>query len=274
MSEETTANVVDVVSEPTQVETTEQETQVAESETQNTEQAVDKTENAVPSTEQTKAEKSFTQAELDGIVQKRIERERVAIQREAQNHPGLSFLNELAQQNNVSVEQLVDHWKQQTEQERINELLQNNIPEPLAKEILEGRKFREQVQAQQKQTEAQQKQQQMIGEFTKLYPDLKPADIPDTVWADVVEKGKPLTDAYRAHEVELLRADKAKLEQALQIRDKNAENAGSTPGSVTGMGSVPSDFISKATFDQNKNNRTWLVKNLDTIQKSRSKWKG
>jgi len=168
---------------------------------------------------------------------------------ELANHPGLAYLNEIAQANGVTVDQLVGHWKQQNEQARLDELIQNNIPEDVAREIIEGRKFRQQYTQEKMTAEQQRKQQGMYVEFIEEFKDVKPEDVPAEVWQEV-NNGKSLVDAYTRHENRTLRDRLAKMEETLQTRQKNDQNAQSSPGSVTGNGSVPTGYYSKEQVEK------------------------
>jgi len=168
---------------------------------------------------------------------------------ELANHPGLTYLNEIAQANGVTVDQLVGHWKQQNEQAKLDELIQNNIPEDVAREIIEGRKFRQQYTQEKMTAEQQRKQQGMYVEFMEKFPEVKPEDVPAEVWQEV-NSGKALVDAYTRHENQALKDRLAKMEETLQTRQKNDQNAQSTPGSVTGKGNVPTGYYSKEQVEK------------------------
>jgi len=168
---------------------------------------------------------------------------------ELANHPGLAYLNEIAQVNGVTVDQLVGHWKQQNEQAKLDELIQNNIPEDVAREIIEGRKFRQQYTQEKMTAEQQRKQRGMYAEFMEKFPEVKPEDVPAEVWQEV-NSGKPLVDAYTRHENQALKNRLAKMEETLQTRQKNDQNAQSSPGSVTGNGSVPTGYYSKEQVEK------------------------
>jgi len=259
MSEEMA--VSEVVSEVT-IEPTE----TTAVETQNTE-TVETPADTVPSDE-TKAEKEerlFKQAEVDSIVQKRLDRERAKIMRE---DPALSYVSKLAQQNNMTVEQFVAACEESDKQTKISELAQTGqIPDEIAQELYESR--------QEKQARLEmQKRLAPVNELLQYYPNLKPEDIPESVWQETITKGKSLAAAYAKYDSDLKAAEIAKLKESMQIREKNAENADVSPGSVTGNGSVPADYISKEVFEQKRSDRDWVKKNLETIQKSRSRWKG
>lgn len=256
----------------TAVETAEVTTETTTQETPSVEQVVT-TENTEPSAE-VKPEKTFTQAELDQIIQKRLEREQKKYQQEYGSHPGLSFLQERASSFGMTVEQFIEGVRRQDEEARINQLVDSqNIDPELAKEILENRKFREQYEQEKRANETQRQREQRINadisKFQSLYPDVK--EVPEEVWKEV-DEGSTLVDAYARHENRTLKDEISKLKETLQIRENNAKNAATSPGSMTGQGGTEGEFITRDAFEANKSNRQWVVKNLSAITKSRAKW--
>jgi len=221
------------------------------------------TADAAPDAE-TKEERLFKQAEVDSIIQKRLDRERAKIMRE---DPALSYVGKLAQKNNMTVEQFVAACEEADKQAQISELAQTGqIPDEIAQELYESRR--------EKQARAQMQQRLApVNELLQYYPDLKPEDIPESVWRETVSNGKSLAAAYAKYDSDRKAAEIAKLKESIQIRGNNADNADVSPGGVTGGGS-PSDagFISAETFEQNKNDQRWIIKNLSKIQDSRKKW--
>ena len=149
-----------------------------------------------------------------------------------ENDPRLSFVESQAQRYGMNVNDYIQAVNAQAEQERINELIEQNIPESIAKEILENRKFREQYENERKQYQAEAQKKQQYDDFLQSYPDVNPSEIPESVWASF-DKGVPLTYAYAMHENSILR-------QKLGTREANEKNSNSSMGSVTGQGTVGS----------------------------------
>jgi hypothetical protein len=91
--------------------------------------------------------------------------------------------------------------------------------------------------------EKEAKQKEEFVEFFNEFPDVDAAKIPPEVWAENA-KGKPLADAYARY---LLKQNKA----AEAITKANEANAGSSMGSVNGLGGDPSilteEMIEKMT---------------------------
>lgn len=154
--------------------------------------------------------------------------------------------------------------KQEQEQE-LQELLAKNIPEEYATEMLESRKLREQINAEKEAKQQKEKRDADALDFIKAFPDVKADDIPVEVW-QANEKGIPLRYAYAEHAYKM--ATKAE-----EVAKANAENARSSTGSVNTNGAAnDSDFVSFDSYEQNKNNQSWVNKNFDKIMKSRAKW--
>ena len=123
---------------------------------------------------------------------------------QAENNIGIQYLNDLAKRNGTDIEGLVNYWKEQERQAELNQLIQNNIPQELAQEILENRKYREQQQEAQRINEEKQRQELEFKDFFESFPDVKPDSIPSEVWAKN-EEGTPLKFAYMEYEMNRLR---------------------------------------------------------------------
>lgn len=153
----------------------------------------------------------------------------------------------------------------QEQEEKLNELLEKNVPEEYAKEMLENRKFREQFETEQKAKQQKAQQEADLKDFITAFPNVKADDIPVEVW-QANEKGIPLRYAYAEH------AYKQTI-KAEEIAKANAENAKSSTGSVNGDGVAnDSDFISYDTYEKNRANQSWVNKNFNKIMNSRAKW--
>ncbi len=203
---------------------------------------------------------------------KRLSAERAKI--EQQYSPAFQLIKERAERAGMTVEQYIEAVRKADEEARIQELAENNqIPEEVARKLHELEKFKTQYEQEKRANETQKqfekRVQDDIARFQKLYPDVK--EIPDQVWQEVND-GSTLVDAYTRFENRSLREKIAKLEEAVGVQERNKANAGSSPGSVKGEGAIGSDFISKDTFEANKHDQQWIIRNFDVINKSRSKW--
>jgi hypothetical protein len=189
---------------------------------------------------------------------------------ELKNNPYLSYLEQKAQRLGVTVDQLIENDRKWEEQQALNELIQKNIPDEYAKEILENRKFREQYQEEKAEREKQEKEHQMMAEFLDAYPDVKPEDIPVEVWVEV-NKGRNLLDAYVSYENKRLKEEMAKFQQQQQVQQANEKNAASSTGSAKSSGAT-GGYISREQFEANKHDINWVRKNLSILEESRKHW--
>lgn len=225
------------------------------------EQAVT-TENAEPNVEvaETKPEKTFTQAELNEIITKRIERERESVSKKAAQEARDAYVAEQGiEWNGKHITTEAEYKEALKEQELTERYRSQELPDEVIAELVEGKKFREKFSESEKQSAERAKVESDFLEFTKAFPDAKPEDIPTSVWADV-NAGKSLVDAYTKYENQTLKEKLAAVEQAKQIEQKNQENAASSTGSVTGNGSnVPTFFTKKQVegMSQSEVNKNW-----------------
>jgi hypothetical protein len=155
-----------------------------------------------------------------------------------ESDPRLSFVEELAKANNMDVPAYLEAVKQQREEERLDELLQKNIPEEYAREMLDNRKFRQEFESE-KQTKAQ--EAKANAEFSEFFTYFKQAndrdfnadkdEIPQSVW-EANHSGVPLKFAYMEHQNNQFKSQ-------LQTFKQNQLNASKSPvGSVTAHGST------------------------------------
>lgn len=172
-----------------------------------------------------KEEIPLTQEQVIELSQKGMNYDKIQQRyNELSNNKGLKYIEQLAQRNGMQVEELVDYWEKQEYQSELNELVQKNIPEEYAREILESKKFRsEQQQRQREEAAAKQRENVMTeqrNEFLETYPNVEPKDIPQEVW-DTWKTGVPLKFAYMQHERNVLE-NKVK---ALETNVKNKQKA-------------------------------------------------
>ena len=275
----------DLGNQSQETNTQETNTQETNTETQNTASTTETTQSTEQSTEQTQnteqtqvqtikvkfnhEEKEIPYEEATKLIQKGMNYDKVDERyNELASNPGLQYLNKIAEANGVTVEAIVEYWQEEEKQAQINELAQKNIPEAEAREILEAR----QANAIKKQKDAQQVAlNKMFLDLIKSYPEAKPEDITQEIWNDVAQNGRTLVNAYSRHENAKLKEENAKLEEKLQIRDKNNQNAETSPGSVTGQGNIPTGYFSQ---DQvKKMTEEEVSKHYDSIWESMKKWK-
>lgn len=245
-------------------ETIETEVPVSETEVQETQsvEQAENTENAEPNTEG-QPEKTFTQAELDSIIQKRLERERSRIQQEFQSSPALSLIEQLARESNMSVNEYVEAVNRQQEMERVKELAEKS---GISEEVAE-RLYR--LEQRDQERSAQERRDKQISEFFKQFSDVDPKTIPPDV-LQALEKGESMVDAYIRHENRMLKERLAKLEQGIEIDTKNKENAERSTGAITGEGQPETAFFTKEQVE--RMSQSEVNRNLDKITQSMKHW--
>jgi hypothetical protein len=164
-----------------------------------------------------------------------------------ESDPRLAFIEQLAGQHNMTPQEYIEAVKQQQEQERINQLVEQGISEEIAQELLENRKFREQFDAEKKAKAEEEKKNADYNEFFDYYREANGRDfvpnqdtIPQSVW-DATEKGVPLKFAYMMHENSQLRNQLTTLKQ----NESNAKKAPVTSVTAHGGNQIESedDFL-------------------------------
>ena len=202
-------------------------------------------------TAQEKQERLFKQSELDAIIKDRLAREKQRYEAELKKHPVLSYLEEKARKLGISVEQLIENDRKWEEQQKLNELIQQNIPPEFAQKLLEHDKIVQEYQTEKQIREQEEEEQKMYLEFLEAYPDVKPEDVPVEVWQEVA-KGRSLLDAYIRYENQKLKAEMAKYQQQQQNQQANQTNAASSTGSARDIGSAgkPKDPFEEGFDDE------------------------
>lgn len=212
--------------------------EVAEDTTETTETTEETQEQTEAKEEARKLKIKYNHQELElgedeaiPLIQKGMNYEKVQEQlNQLKNDPRLSFVEELANENNMTVNEYLEAVKQTREQEKLNQLIQSNIPEELAREILENRKYREQQEAEKKAQQAESQRNAEFQDFLNTFPNVKAEDISPEVW-QLHQQGTPLKFAYMQNEYN-------KMQNELKVLKQNNENKKKAPiGSVTTHGS-------------------------------------
>lgn len=172
------------------------------------------------------------------LIQKGLNYDKIQERLQAlESDPRLSFVEELAQEQGMDVNEFIEAYKKWREQEQLNQLIQQNIPEELAQEILETRKLRAQIEEERKVKEQQEKENEEFANFFDYFREANGRDfdaskdqIPQEVW-EANANGVPLKYAY----MEYLNN---KLKNQVQVLKQNEENAKKAPvTSVSAHGS-------------------------------------
>ena len=190
-----------------------------------------------------KEEREIPIDEAIPLVQKGLNYDKMQEKLQAlESDPRLSFVEQLARDNGMDVNEYLDAVKQAREQQELNELIQNNIPEELAQEILESRKEREtrkQQEQAKKQEEAQHSEAMEFFDYFRQVNgreyDPKGNDLPDEVLALQEEQGIPMKYAYMQYHNQ-------QLQNQIKVLKQNEENAKRAPvGGLTTHGSTQTE---------------------------------
>ena len=190
-----------------------------------------------------------------------------------ESDPRLSFVESQAKKNNMNVEQYLEAVAKEEERSRINEIAnQKGIPEDVAKELYESKKFREDYKKEQQTSKQKAKADKDLDAFVKKHPGIKGEDVPQEVWAawNNGENGKSLVDAYALHENSVLREKLAKFESGEAVQQQNAANAEASTGSVTGNGDVGALYTRAQVKNMSKSE---VNKNYKKVMESMKSWK-
>jgi hypothetical protein len=188
--------------------------------------------------------------------------------------PRLSFVESQAKKYGMTTEQYLDAVAKAEEEERLNELVQKNIPPEYAKEMLENRKFREEFQTKEQARQSQEKEQKdyidFIDWYSKTYnKEVDPKSIPAEVW-QAVKSGVPLKVAYMENSLNGYRSKEFEAERALQTGTANQKNANSSTGSVKTSGQTGKFFTKEQVEGMSTDE---VYKNYDAIRESMRHWK-
>lgn len=184
-----------------------------------------------------KEELELDEARARELAQKGLNYDKVTERLQAlESDPRLSLVDELAKENEMSVDEFLQAVRQNRDEQRLNELLQQNIPEEYAREMLENRKFREQMEQERKAKQQEEQQNAEYKDFFDYYREANGKDfnpnqdeIPQSVW-EANAQGIPLKYAFMQHENNQLR-------QQLSTLKQNESNAQKAPvGSTTAHG--------------------------------------
>lgn len=254
----------------------ENENEIADNEVEFTDTRVNETvEVADPQTEEvesTSEVQTVDKTETQRVAQRIKEATEKAKQEALENHKGIKLIEKLAKQNNMTVEEYVSAVEEQEEKEKIKQLAeQKGIPEEFAKEFEQLKKKTEMLEITQKELENKKKEQKEFDDFYnffkndtgKVLTDI--SMIPEEVYKIKEKTNKSLTDSYITHKYN-------ELKKAQDIIKANKENSETTTGSISSQADKAEEFISYAEFEKNKTNRSWVVKNLSKITKSKLKW--
>jgi len=242
-------------------------------------------------TETTQAETTFTQAQLDEIVKKRIEKEQTRLENEHKTATQQAKDAVIAKQGYVWKGKPIAteaEYDQALQEKAIEDKIRSqyaNVPDEIVNELLENRKFREETLAERKTREESERKAQeekdfaarrdsmydeFMTEFSEYDTEEKWKGIPKEVWAESEKwlksggrEGRRMTDALTRYNDRQRKAQ----EQAAQA---NQANADSSTGSVKGQGKTGSYFTREQVAAMS---REEIRTNYDSIKESEKRWK-
>lgn len=187
--------------------------------------------------------------EVIALAQKGMDYDRIRgklDEREGKEAEAFSFLEGLAKEQGMTVEDFMDSTKASLKAKRdgvdYNAALQAVKMERREAALAKKEKELQNQQAQKAQAdEADRRRQQDIADFRAAYPDVDGKSIPKEVWTDVA-KGMSLLNAYA-------KFDNARIREELEAERKNAENARKAAGSKSDSGKTKIDPFDAAWYD-------------------------
>lgn len=180
-----------------------------------------------------------------------------------ESDPRLSFVEKQAQKYGMGIDEYLQAVEEAERQEEINRLVEENIPESIAKELYENRKFREQMSAKEQEFAVQEQRTKDYQQFLQQFPDVNPENISPDVW-QMVNQGMSLTDAY-------VRWDYNNLRTKAHTQQVNSELADKSTGPITGNGNPTSGFFTREQVKAMSQDD--VMKNYDSIMESMKTWK-
>ena len=159
-----------------------------------------------------------------------------------ENSKVFSYVSKKAQELGITVDEYMDQveaYEQEQEkareQERLDEMIANGVPEDVAKEVIATSQLRKQLQEEKNQLEKEKKaredkerENQEYLDFLEAFPDVKAEDIPKEVYAEARKSN--LTTAY-------MKWQNAELKKQVDRLKQNEKNISSSVGSTTQIGS-------------------------------------
>lgn len=153
----------------------------------------------------------------------------------------MSYITNKAEELGMSVDEYMEQvenyereQQKQREQEKLEDMIANGVPEDVAKEVIATSQLRKELQAEKNKLEKE-KQEQLnkeskdkeYADFIKEFPEVKPEDIPKEVFAEA--ENSSLREAYMKYQLEEQR-------KQIEILKKQNENKSSSVGSTTEFG--------------------------------------
>jgi len=147
-----------------------------------------------------------------------------------ENSEELQYIEQLAKQNGMTRTEYIKAVKEeqskqelQAEQDRIAEMVSNNVPEEVAKEVVETARLRKEynekllkLEQEKNITKEKEKQNAEYDEFLNAYPDIDLEKIPKEVFVDAKESN--LLTAYTKYQLKIAQEELKQLKQNEKIK--------------------------------------------------------
>lgn len=158
-----------------------------------------------------------------------------------ENSKAMSYIKNKAEELGMSVDDYMDQvenyereQQKQREQEKIEDMIANGVPEDVAKEVVATSQLRKELQLEKNKLEREKKEREEkeskdkeYEDFLKEFPDVKPEDIPKDVFLNA--ENSSLKEAYMRYQLE-------EQKKQIEILKKNKENSTRNVGSTTERG--------------------------------------
>jgi len=147
-----------------------------------------------------------------------------------ENSEEMQYIDDLAKQNGMTRSDYIKAVKEnqakldlQAEQDRIAEMVANNVPEEVAREVVETARLRKEynekilkIDQEKKQSQEKAKENAEYDKFLNAYPDIDLDKIPKEVFAEAKEND--LLTAYTKHQLKIAQEEIKQLKQNDKIK--------------------------------------------------------
>lgn len=158
-----------------------------------------------------------------------------------ENSKAMSYIKNKAEELGMSIDDYMEQvenyereQQKQKDQEKLEDMIANGVPEDVAKEVIATSQLRKELQQEKnklekekQEREKQESKDKEYADFIKEFPDVKAEDIPKDVFLDA--ENSSLREAYMKYQLEEQR-------KQIEILKKNQENSTRTVGSTTERG--------------------------------------
>lgn len=187
----------------------------------NPEQQGTQDEKPVETKEEKPTGKTFSQAEVDAVVEKRLAREKAAHEKAIKENPALQNLERIAQRNGLTTDALLAALEKQAVTQMAEEQgISVEAAERIVKAEAKAAEADAVIAAQQAQSKQQEADRKEFADFVAAYPEIPPDKIPPEVWADRDTGKKTLLAAYKDHETKALKQELETLKQQLANKQR------------------------------------------------------